>query len=656
MSSSIIASFKSLNVASAQDYSDHEAIFQASYQYLAKVKEFKDIKAVHNVIVSLINTDRYYKALEFFKQVPEEILQEFPLEKAYIYYKTGHIKSVEEIYATSVGSDDLSNILKTALKHVMAQCYYQNGKVAEALRLYHELLTHSSGDNELDIACNERAVISQLPVDSSIIKSSVTVSEDDKTYDFLFNEALVELRSNNIEASLSLLKKASLVCTEQNIDSNPADLASELAPIELALAYVYHVSGHHSQAVSTLKSLDMEGVTDLLTKNIVKGNLISLSETCENVNYVSRELNYKDVLHVNRNKMTRSQYRSLVKNHLLLSYQSGTLSKSSKYLQNAFLADFSQEFGGDATPALIKLLLRLKISVQDLNTESNWTTLSKKIYKFALEEVANENVSDNAVAASMLLLSVNSKSRRFDQSIDILEKITQKELISVSSRLHAALFSALIHLYEITKSHKKLTGLYTTLVKAFGKLSAEELQNNSLYAFVRDIVFKLISVDSSFEVVPILKTLMAAKPEDETVLMILTGDTSAEYIDELVASEDVMTLLDVNIDQLINLPPSRPLSGKGKRSTYKVTKKARKAKFSKAKVVKSEKEFNAEKDLDQERWLPMKLRSYYKPSKKDLKKKSGGHQGAVELSPAPSTPTPSASKSKQKQKKKKGKK
>lgn len=52
-------------------------------------------------------------------------------------------------------------------------------------------------------------------------------------------------------------------------------------------------------------------------------------------------------------------------------------------------------------------------------------------------------------------------------------------------------------------------------------------------------------------------------------------------------------------------------------------------------MIKPEGEFK----LDDERWLPLKLRSYYKPTKKDKKKTSGGHQGAVESSPAPTAHT-----------------
>lgn len=77
----------------------------------------------------------------------------------------------------------------------------------------------------------------------------------------------------------------------------------------------------------------------------------------------------------------------------------------------------------------------------------------------------------------------------------------------------------------------------------------------------------------------------------------------------------------------------------------KITKKKKNPKFGPNKVLKDEK-----LTLDEERWLPMKLRSYYKPTKKDKKKSSGGQQGFTETS------THSSSLSNNKKKKKKGKK
>lgn len=655
MSSSIISSFKSLNVATAQDYSDHEAIFQASYQYLAKVKEFRDIKAVHNVIVSLINTDRYYKALEFLKQVPEDILQEFPLEKAYIYYKTGNSDAVQELFESTRNSNELSETSKTAMKHVMAQCYYQNGQMLKALSLYHELISESPVDNELDIACNERAIISQIESGSPSVKPALLVSQSDHSYDFVFNEALIELRSNNFDTSLALLQKASSLCTNQNLDCNPADLAAELAPIQLALAYAYQVSGHSSLASSTLNSLDMEGVTDSMTKLIVKTNLAALSTSDANTNYTARELNYKDVLHVYRYKMTRNQFKSMVKNHMLLSYQSNTLAKSSGYCSNSFTSQFAKEFGGDMTPSIIKLLIRLGIKTEDLNNESKWTAVSKKVYKFALGELTENGVTENAVASALLLVFVNTKSAKFDQAIDILEKILHRELESSSSVIHASLFGALINLYEVTKSNKRLALLFDEILKKLRNLTSKDFEDPVLYNFARSIIFKLISTDSDTDVTSIISNLASARSNDECMQSILNGSGTFDEGNGLAAQDDVEHLLDVDINLLsAQIPQTRPSLKTGKNFANKIAKKARKPKFSQRKVIKADDIFDPLKDLDQERWLPLKLRTYYKPSKKELKKKSGGHQGAIELSPAPSnTSTTASNRNKQQQKKKK---
>ena len=97
MSNSIVKAFKSLNVSSPQSVSEHETIYEVSYQYLSNIKEFNDLVSFHNCLVALINLDRYHKALELVKQVPEDVHTEFVLEKAYIYYKTGKSKLLLDI-------------------------------------------------------------------------------------------------------------------------------------------------------------------------------------------------------------------------------------------------------------------------------------------------------------------------------------------------------------------------------------------------------------------------------------------------------------------------------------------------------------------------------------------------------------------------------
>lgn len=667
MSSSLIDAFKELNMSTAQDASDHEAVFEISYQYLSLVKNFNDINAFHNCIVSLINYDRYYRALQLLGEVSEEIHGEFPVEKAYIYYKTGHFDRLKQLYETTIVSPsfDKNSISLRALKHVMAQSYYQNGNISEALRLYRELISSNSVDNEVDMACNERAILSQLAAKENSSETPVsTVSAAEKTYDIVFNDALIVLASGNTSSALKLLEEASAMCLEQNMDSAPADLALEIAPIKLTVAYIYQITGNTQKALGELQSMDLESVTDLMTGLTFRNNYISLSDTPENVNFSIRELNYKDNLHHLRHKLTKPQFQILTKNNLLLSYQSGTLSKKSSFFRSKFSDQYALDFHGDVTLALYKILLKLEISIRDLQSISETKNASRKLFRFCQRKLESTNTDEETVAASLLLVHLNSKWAKYDQAILVLEKLVSVELDAAPERMHASVFGTLINLYETRQSHwsiKKLEEFTQALAKKFAALTPATLaENKSLYEFARAFAFKLSAANSAQDPTSILNLLKEANPNDKLVSSVLSGDLSGLVpAEDLASAVDVEELLLVNIEDMI---PKQPVSESSlvTRSAvkpFKVTKKTTKPRFSKNKVLKPESSFDAEKDLDKERWLPMKLRSYYKPSKKDLKKKSGGHQGAVELSPAPAaTQAPassSSSKNKSKNKKKK---
>lgn len=649
---SVLEAFNNLNVASARDVSDHEAIFQISYQYLSTAMNFNHASSFKNCIVALIKMDKYYKAVELIAKTPAEITKQFPLEISYVHYKVGDLEKVRAIYESV---EDVHDTLHRALKHVLAQALYQAGLVAEALLLYHELVTSSHIiDNEIDLACNERAIIFQLTSqgkESPEPRSSVAPFK--QTYDYLLNEALIALAQGNTAKSLQLLEEASNSCNAQNSDLSEEDLLLEIAPIKLTIAYIYQTTGRSEDALSLLKSIEEVGVSDLLIKTVLNTNYYSASPAQGNLNLTQRALNYKYALHNLNHKLTRSQWQVLVKNQLQLSYQTGTLSKQSEYLSNSFALLFQEEFSGDLSPYAYKVLVKLDISLEDLTNESANRAVSRKLTRFVLSDLEAQNVNEIAVAGALLLAHVNSTFGNYDQSIEVLERITSLELASSKdTRLHASIFGTLIQLYEVSNP-AKLDGLYKALVDKLETLSQPQIQKDSvLYDFFKAVAFKLLTVGHEEQSASIFKTLLAAKPTDSVVASVL-GESNGglKSVNDLESSTDVEKLLELDIDSLLIRPTTRPRKAHSRtKSSHKVEKKTRKPRLPTTREIKPEGEFDPEKDLDKERWLPMKLRSYYKPSKKD-RKKAKGHQGALEASPAPTGES-----KKQNKKKKKGKK
>lgn len=670
MSSSVVDAFKNLNVAGVRDLSDHEAIFEVSYQYLAKIKDFRDLEAFHNCLVSLINTDKYYKAVELIGEVPVEIHLEFPLEKAYVYYKTGNVTLLEEVYSAASSEADVSSDLLRALKHVMAQSCYQNGQLARALELYHELILTNTMDSEVDMACNERAILSQLALTtrSPSTPPSLNLETSKQSYDYIFNNALIAWANGQVDESLQLLDDALAQCSREN---ESGDLDLELAPIKLTIAFIHQETGKSEQAAEILKELNSSDIDDEMLQLVIKTNYNSLFPS-ENLNLTQRALNYPQNLHRLRQKMTMSQRQVFLRNHLLLLYQTNTLGRKLSYLSSPFLKEYSKQYEGDITPLVYRVLLSLKVTLEDLR--SSPLAVVRKLRKFieAEKEKARprtpdgkygdfELITEEVLAALFLSISIvtetgMSKLAADDWATFVYPWAYWHCWMGMEARIpqYASLIGAKIQHYEYYSNPMSLK-VVADLVYIFDKDPQAEVHPHS-YSFMRAVAFKCLVLDCDpLSVKKLFTKLHAADSADAVVSNILSPADNLIPVELLEADAEVEDLLNVNVESLLEVSPAIGRVNVG-RAQHKVTKKkAHKPKFSAAKVLKPESEFDVE-SLDTERWLPMKIRSYYKPSKKE--KKKGGHQGAVEASPAPvATPAPAASKNKNaSKKKKKGKK
>lgn len=172
------------------------------------------------------------------------------------------------------------------------------------------------------------------------------------------------------------------------------------------------------------------------------------------------------------------------------------------------------------------------------------------------------------------------------------------------------------------------------------------------YFFIRIIGFKALNQGNQQGGIQLFEFLSKFNENDSLIKSILTNTSNDLLpVEELSSAKSVEELLSTNIDSLIPTKVKSIL--KPKVSASKVSKKRSKPKFSATKVLKPE----ADLSLDDERWLPMKLRSYYKPTRKEKKKLGGGHQGALDPTPAPApVATSGASSGSKNKKKKKGKK
>lgn len=614
--SSIAQAFRNLAI-SAEDASDHESIYEVSYEYLSKVKNYDDVKSFHNCMVSLINMDKYQQAHKLVQKVPEHIHSQFPVEKAYVYYKLGKSKLVAEVYQQRDQSDPLSD---RALKHVYAQDCYRNGDNATALSLMHELIqSNSKIDSESDLGCNERAVLSQWKSMDASSRGQLSTESEPQNYDCLFNDSLILISENRLADALESLTRAESVCSSQNEHLPASDLLLELAPIKLSIAYIYQVQGRTDEARSLLAQLQDKDNADLMTQLISSNNYYALGPIGDTqLSMALRDLDYQAKISRLLQKLTKPQLHVLMKNKLLLQYHAHTLSKSALNLQNGAAGDLHRLYPGDYTILAYKVLHRLDITIADINDQA--TACAKKLYKHARSTSGEEKT-----ATALLLVAANVVTRRFDQCVSVLEEIWEKDgLVPAVAGVLLSLLRSLSHHHNgvVPKAKEKESAFVDALVKKFVENGVSKC-----YQFAREVAFTLYQADND-SAGDIFLILHRENPNDELVAAALNGSSARlESIDKLRSTRDINELLDTSIASMIPPPPPKTPRKVAAAHVLKVHKSTRKPRFSAKREFVPASKFDAA-ELDEERWLPMRLRSYYKPTKKD--KKKGGQQGAME--------------------------
>lgn len=623
--SSIAQAFKNLAL-SAEDASDHESIYEVSYEYLSKVKNFNDVKSFHNCVVSLINMDKYQQAYELIKKVPEDVHSQFSIEKAYVYYKLAKSDLLAKVYEQRDKSDQLSD---RALKHVVAQDCYRKGDNATALKLIHELIkTNSQIDSDSDLGCNERAVLFQLKfMESGKNAGHLTTKSDEKSYDCLFNDSLILIANNQLGDALKLLDLAQSVCTTQNQDLDAGDLLLELAPIKLTIAYIYQVQGRISEAKALLDEFRNNETVDHMTKLVTTNNYYALEGIPDSkLSIALRDLDYQARMHKLQQKLTKPQLNVLMKNKLLLQFHAHALSKSSKYFTKAFTSEYQKLYPGDYTFNVYKVLNQLDITISDVN-DGNAEQCARKLYQHAKTDLSEPE----RISTTLLLVAVNNIMGRYDQCLSVLEKIwdsrTSETLIPALAGTLFGLLNELNYHQDdqrdlLSKTKAKHTSFIVALIKYF-----QDHGVSKCYNFAREIAFRLYQ-NGDEKAEDVLRVLQKEDPQDRLVAAALDGDNSKlDKVETLQSSTDINELLSTSIASMIPAPPATSTKRTFKPSVLKVHKNKRKPRFSAKKEFVAAEKFNAA-DLDEERWLPMRLRSYYKPTKKDRKK--GGQQGALE--------------------------
>ena len=578
--SSLNELFKQLEVDSAND--QHEEVLETASEILKTNPH--DKRALKLVVVSLINLDRYLKALKVLKTTQAPV-DELLLERLYVYYKLNLDRELAEEFERL--SDEVLTKNK-GLVHLKAQFLYRTGSYVESLELYASLIGSTSQDDPemLDLSVNERAVLAdgfQSGIFNRFVSRSPVSPTSPESYDLLFNESVIQLGLGNLNKSLSLLDSALAKCKEANTD--PQEQFEETLPIILQKAYILNLQGKKSDASVILDGISQSSISDELTKLTFINNSIA-SKIGEDSNWLLtlKELGFPNSINQLSGRLSIVQKAQIWKNYWKLASRVGQRVNS----------NISVVRDDDYTLQAIASLVKAGVII-DKDTPQEQ---AKRMTKYAL--------ASGDLGASLLAAQLNSDVGKGEVALAVLNnlKLEWKLLPGVSS--------IILQLCEKTGSEKKKLATFKEIVESYS--DASRLDNVKVYDFLKVTALQFVTVEPELSK-KLLVTLNNFHKDD--LISISLGEASAgllEPVEHLTQGLDLEDLIQSATADLNKISKNKP-------TNFKVFKTRKRP------MRRPPKNLDTAKHPDPERWLKLSDRSTYKP--KAIKGKKNATQGGT---------------------------
>ncbi|KAF2270233.1 hypothetical protein CC78DRAFT_528714 [Lojkania enalia] len=639
------ATGKSLaNLLAQTSLDDHDEILKAANAAIKKSKA--DLVAQHAKAVALLKLDRFEDAVKLFEDTPAA-QERARFEYAYALYKSGSAGKAVEI----VEGHDSSR----AMKHVLAQAAYRSENFEQAANVYKQLSSQHVQAEEYDIRINSGAVDAQLEWAGlgDLAQKKKPTREDLDVFETAYNAACGSISRGEFAQGEVCLRRAKDLCNALT-DLSEAEKKAEILPITVQQIYVLTQLGRLEEAEQLLTSVPFSEIKELSTRYIAQVNSIAASREHSNP-YLSHRLFHSSP------KPPKTDHHFTFQTNLLR--------------QNEYVMDLlSQKVTGVAH------------STFKVVSNSRAPTTSPSVNTAAVLNTAAHarNLTEKAALKEILPLL-----EKRPNDIGLLLTITQLYILTNNHFAAAHLLESLFKRLEQSRSSYDLDvryapGLVATLVSLYAfqgrySHSKTELAKAASYwrhkskttskALMTAAGTALLESQNKESLKSAGEIFGALFEQDETDRAAIAGLVAAfsltdpsklspELVDSLpqasrlISDIDATALEDAGVPALAASTLAQPESKK--RSAEKATI----GKPHKIRKSRQPKDFNPNKKMDPERWLPMRDRSYYKPKgKKGKRKMEGLTQGGpvADEKAAENKPAPGSGGGGGGQKKKKGK-
>jgi len=573
---------------------------------------------------ALIKMNRYDEVVKFIDSLKGYSYQEnislsdaLAYEKAYSLYRLfKNDQALEALNNSMINTEQEMN--KT--NELRAQILYRLEKFNQAKELYKSLLKNENDDFTEDRETNLLACEAALAIKSNAkVKMSKLPAASP---DAFFNRSIIHISNKDYARAEKALNSAKTE-TEAYDDLEPDELEQELTPIFIQLALVDQLKENNKVAIKNYQKI-LRTEPDLLYTAIINNNILAINQNSNLFDSKKkvRTLQTKNDLLIK--KLQSTQLLTMELNTILVLISSGkfnaaiemiNLVKSYPMFQKIstgsenstkiefLIAEIFCLLKQNENERAIKLLNE-EITQLSKNSDSKKEQQNLKLLNLAMAQISYENAKLEDLEHFPGILKLNlDKTEEIDVKLGYLEKAYDY-------------WSKIVSKPKFSENDENVLN---EISKIYGALSlSKNTENSNKVAF--KIYQKLSETDESF----LPKFIqIASKVEPEIGKL---ASNKLESAEKLVQGINVQELEENATYAGIKYTKKRQDQNLDQQTEQKDEKKKKKKK----RKPKLPKNLKSVENIDEQRWLPLRDRTYYRGGRRTNRNKYGkmvGNQG-----------------------------
>ncbi|KAF2715135.1 hypothetical protein K504DRAFT_457305 [Pleomassaria siparia CBS 279.74] len=613
-----MAAAKSLSALLAQtSLEDHEDVLKAANAAIRKSKA--DLEAQHAKAVALLKLERYEDAVKVFEDIPT-LQEKARFEYAYALYRSGNAAKAFE----TAGVDNASR----GMKHVLAQAAYRSENFAQAANIYEQLSKQVVQDEEYDIRINSGAVDAQLEWSGQghLAKKKKPTREDLEVFETAFNAACGSVSRGELAQGEICLKRAKDLCNALS-DLSDAEKHAEILPITVQQVYVLTQLGRVDEAEQLSNTIQFKDINELSTRYLAQVNSIAASKEYTNP-YLAQRLFQASPKPPKTDQHFTFQSVIIRQDDYVLSLLANKFAGVTSSTGKVIAASPSPSTVPSVNTAAV---LNAAAHARNAATE-----------KAALKEVLPLlEKRPNDVGLLLTIMNLYVLTNNHAAATHLLESFFRRLEQSGSGsdldiRFAPGLVAALVSLYAHQGRHSASKNELAKAAEYWRKphKSETETPSKSLMTAAGTALLESQNQESLTAAGEIFGSLYAQDKTDRAAIAglvaayALTDPTQlpSELVDSLPKVERLIQDIDAGALEDAGVPSLAPTSANIQSENARKRAADSKVPAKSKRIRKSlkPKDFDPNKKMDAERWLPMRDRTYYRPKGRKGKKKAEG--------------------------------